>query len=273
MRNTDDKLITLQDNYMFDCVFKQKYFFKGLFQMILPGLKIEELEKADMEVTILPVPGKHGIRFDVYAEDPDNIFVSELQINKNRFPEKRSRYYQSGIDASALEKGEDYRALKNSYLIVIMLDDLFGFGRMVYRIIKMVEDTDRIFNDGAHTCFINASGKPVPENPTLNEFCHYLLTGEVEEDAFVKEVHEEVLRLNQSKEWREKYENMFNYVLDEVERGREEGREEGEIKALMAHVRKLFGHLTSKGMSKAEAYRETAETFDISVDDVMHVIG
>ena len=46
---------------------------------------------------------------------------------------KRSRYYQSQIDASEFLKGYSYRDLKNSYIIFICMFDLFGKDQYIYR--------------------------------------------------------------------------------------------------------------------------------------------
>ena len=150
-------------------------------------------------------------------------------------------------------------------MIFIALSDMLGAGRMVYKIGTMLEHTDKMMNDGVYMYYINAAGEPTPDRPGLNAFCHYLLTGEPGEDAFVKEIHEEVLRLNRSKEWRETRRTMFNYVINEVHKGREEERAE--------NMRRLFRYFIRKGMNDADACQEIAGVFGLSVDEVKTAVS
>ena len=52
-----------------------------------------------------------------------------MQTVENRNIHKRTRYYQGMIDLNILEKGENYKSLKKSFVIFICTFDLFGRGR------------------------------------------------------------------------------------------------------------------------------------------------
>lgn len=60
----------------------------------------------------------------------------DKKILKDNLP-KRMRYYQGMIDLNILEKGENYKNLKKSFVIFICTFDLFGLGRM-YTHLKIV---------------------------------------------------------------------------------------------------------------------------------------
>ena len=51
----------------------------------------------------------------------------DKKILKDNLP-KRMRYYQGMIDLNILEKGENYKNLKKSFVIFICTFDLFGLG-------------------------------------------------------------------------------------------------------------------------------------------------
>ena len=45
---------------------------------------------------------------------------------------ERARYYQGAMDVDCLKSGQDYKDLKNSYVIFICIPDIFGKGLPVY---------------------------------------------------------------------------------------------------------------------------------------------
>ncbi|MFR3808785.1 MAG: Rpn family recombination-promoting nuclease/putative transposase [Lachnospiraceae bacterium] len=67
-----------------------------------------------------------GVRFDVYVEDEeDTVYDIEMQIANTKNLSKRSRYYQGMIDLNTLERGGNYKDLKNTYIIFLCLFDPF----------------------------------------------------------------------------------------------------------------------------------------------------
>ena len=63
------------------------------------------------------------------SQPPSDI---EVQTTNTKHLPRRVRYYQGLIDLNILEKGEDYRALRMSYVRFIATYDPFGKGRYVY---------------------------------------------------------------------------------------------------------------------------------------------
>ena len=74
-----------------------------------------------------------SVRFDIYVEDGNNtVYNIEMQTTENRNLPKRTRYYQGMIDLNILEKGENYKDLKRSFVIFVCTFDLFGERRHIY---------------------------------------------------------------------------------------------------------------------------------------------
>lgn len=70
---------------------------------------------------------------------------------------RRARYHSSMIDASLLQKGEDFEELPESYVIFITEHDVLGAGRALYRIGRYIFDTEERFDDGTHILYVNGA--------------------------------------------------------------------------------------------------------------------
>lgn len=90
---------------------------------------------------------------------------------------KRSRYYQALVDSSLLEPGiPNYNLLNQSYIIMIMPFDLFGYKKYRYTFCAVCEEApDCKLEDGAVRIFLNTRGEnPEEVSPEMVEFLHYL---------------------------------------------------------------------------------------------------
>ena len=59
-----------------------------------------------------------GYHLDVYVRDgKGTVYDIEIQVSDTKELPKRSRYYQSGIDMSILEKGKPYYMLPDVTII------------------------------------------------------------------------------------------------------------------------------------------------------------
>ena len=117
------------DNFFFcKILMKNKNLCIELLELILQ-IKIKDIvymaEQKPIEIT----SDARGVRLDVYVEDKDKtVYDIEMQPTMKRNLPKRSRYYQGMIDLNLIERGEDFNALKKSYVIFICLEDPFEEG-------------------------------------------------------------------------------------------------------------------------------------------------
>lgn len=138
---------------------------------------------------------------------------------------ERSRYYQALIDSNELNRGADYRALKNSNVIFICTFDPFGKGKYRYTFSEICEeDKDLHLCSGTRKIFYNtkAKGDDVPE--PVKKLFEYINTGKpVNELTY--EIESRIDHARKNSEWGAQYMKEFIVLADAKYEGREEGRE------------------------------------------------
>ena len=68
----------------------------------------------------------------MYANNATQAFDIEVQTTDTGELPERARYYQGAMDIDCLKSGQVYKDLKNSYVIFICIQDIFGKGLPVY---------------------------------------------------------------------------------------------------------------------------------------------
>lgn len=100
----------------------------------------------------------------------------EIQMYRETAPFKRTRYYQSGIDMSILEKGKPYHGLPDVTVIYLTKEDFIGDKRGCYNIYRKPEgqDVTMRLENGLHEKYYNLE-YPTDDmrvNELLRYFCH-----------------------------------------------------------------------------------------------------
>ena len=155
------KELNLTNRFLFDEVLEDPQTHQDILSIIF-GRDIPLLEQNETEKEVRVSPHLRAVRMDVYAMDEEkSVYNTEMQQKKRTDLAKRSRYYQSMIDAGLLEPGiPDYNQLNNSYIIIITPFDLFGYGRYVYTFrAGCLEEPECCLEDGAVRIFLNTRGK------------------------------------------------------------------------------------------------------------------
>ena len=125
--------LNFTDDFMFCKILTQhEDICKELAELIL-GKQIGRIIGLEEQKGIRITADSKGVRLDVYfMDDENNAYDLEMQmIGRANLP-KRSRYYQGMVDLSIIEKGDYYEDLKNTYIIFISPEDVFGRGRHIY---------------------------------------------------------------------------------------------------------------------------------------------
>lgn len=100
----------------------------------------------------------HGARFDVLAADEKGSLCDiEIQRQDTGSLEKRAGFYSCALGAAALEKGEDYDRLRETFVIFITETDVFKRGAPTYNVERCFMDTKAPFGDGSHIVFVNGA--------------------------------------------------------------------------------------------------------------------
>ena len=238
----EDLVIT--DDFMFGKVMRHPQRCGKLLEMIL-GVKIREVVFLEDQESMNPDYAAKGIRMDVYLEDAGNaVYNVEMQTeNTGELPE-RSRYYQAVIDINLIKRGEDYAALKKSYVIFICTFDLFGAGRQIYHFENLCREDPAIrLDDGTEKIFLNTKGRkeaasePEEVGEDLWNLLGYL-EGAAPCDAYTEELDKAVRAAREHREWRREYMKLEVMRWDMRREGRAEGRTEVLISQLYRKIKK-----------------------------------
>lgn len=176
------------------------------------------------------------------------VYNIEMQVRK---PEgdglaKRTRYYQTMMDADLLAAGADYDRLNPTIIIFICSFDPFDAGRYIYTFENQcLEDNHIQLKDGTRKIFLNTKGETGEIDASIKAFLRYV-DGAVTTDHFVQEIDREIHAIKSTAEEEASY---MCYAISLAEE-RKEGRREGQREERLAILRRL---VFMSGMSTDEA--------------------
>lgn len=105
-------------------------------------------------------PKGRNITLDIKAIDIDGSYINiEVQGNASGAHVKRARYHSSVLDEGMLKKMQDFKQIKDSYVIFIYKNDKFKKGYPLYHVERIVIETGEMFDDGSHIIYVNGKYK------------------------------------------------------------------------------------------------------------------
>ena len=251
------KELNLTNRFLFDEVMEDPETHQAVLNIIF-GTNIPPLEMNQTEKEGRLSPMIRSIRMDVYAVDEEKtVYNTEMQEERKTDLTKRSRYYQALIDTGLLEPGvPNYNLLNNSYIIMIMPFDLFGYKKYMYTFeSRCREAPECILQDGAIRIFLNTKGKNDDEISTeLKEFLRYIesTTDDVanqSESNNIRKIHKRVCKVRTSEEVGVKYMQAWEEKYYAMEEAREIGLAEGRAEGQNIKMRELIEKNLNKGKS------------------------
>ena len=199
---------------------------RELVELILE-IRVSKIEFIQSQESMKQSERGKGIRLDVFAMETGAVYNLEMQTTVGKNLSKRSRYYQSMIDQTLLNQGEDYESLRKSYVVFICLSDPFGANLCRYRFRRVcLEKPELMLGDETETVFLNAAGNRDGVRKELAEFLDYLETA-TPKGELTDRIQKEIDSVSKSPEWRKEYMTLEMKLRDVREEGRAEGREEG----------------------------------------------
>ena len=222
---------SIKDNFVFGAVMQNPRKCKSLLECIL-GIKIRKIKYPELEKTIDKTIGSKSVRLDVYVEDEfDTIYNIEIQATNRKNLPKRSRYYQGIIDINIIDKGDDYKKLKKSYVIFICDYDEFGKGRHIYTFENMcLEEPGLRLGDDTVKIILNTKGTMDDVGEDVKELLHYI-AGQEPKSELTRSLDAEVSRVKSSRKWRRKF--MTLLMRDN------ENKTLGQYMKLVGQIRKI----------------------------------
>ena len=99
-----------------------------------------------------------NIQIDIEAEEESGErFDTEVQRSNQGAHVRRARFHSSMLDARMLKAGQDFKELRDSYVIFITEKDYFKEGKPLYVVNRTFEDTGKDFQDGSHIIYVNGA--------------------------------------------------------------------------------------------------------------------
>ncbi len=273
MNKKDFMSLTIKDSFMFYAVMSDPEQCRKLLTLIL-DIEIETVT-VHREETIVYNPDYHGIRLDVTAIEHGTRrrFNVEMQAQKKKALEKRSRYYHSQMDSDILPPGHGYNELPDTYVIFICDFDPFGEGLYRYRHEMTCMETGKTLNDGTHTIFLSTKGKDKDTVPAqLASFLEYVgdpSTKERTEDVFLQSLEAQISTIKRDREWRGKYMLLELTLAEEREEARAEGRAEGRTEG---ELRKVIDQCCRK-LLKGKSAEEIADALECDLSQINTIVN
>ena len=248
--------LTLANNFIFCKVLEENPdVCKELLEMLL-DIKIDRIERPKSEQTFKTDFDSRGIRLDVYVKDgTGRCFDIEIQTSNYMRLEKRARYYQGLMDGDSIQFGQEYSALKDSYVIFLCLGDAFGHRLPVYTFrYRAEEDKNILMNDGTVNIFFNATMYDKMQSENLRSFFKYLC-GKNSDDNFTDRLSALVERVKMNAQWRHRYMTIEQEIKLQVE-----ARTKERLNELAKDIAKDMAQDIAKDMAQDIANEKTIET-------------
>ena len=239
-----ERMRLMDDDFMSKCLENAPECIELMLQIIL-GKKDLKVVKSQTEYPIKSLQGR-GVRFDVFARDSEGKeYDIEIQRADKGAEPKRARYNSALMDANALDSGEDFGKLRDTYVIFITENDVMGDGQEVYSYLRIEEHSGKRLRDGTHIVYANGATRSKTEIGKLMHDLRCRHAAEMHFDILKKRVSQ----FKNSEEGR-------HYMCEAMERlrseGKAEGKAEGKRETMLATAMRMLksGMLTLKDVAK-----------------------
>ena len=226
--------LQIKDDFMFSVIMRNPKFCKPFLERIL-GIKISHIEYPKAQETIDITADAKSVRLDIYVEDgKETVYNIEMQTTENRNIPKRTRYYQGMIDLNILEKGDNYKNLKRSFVIFVCTFDLFGEGRRIYTFEnRCIQNLDLGLGDDTTKIILNTKGTMNDVTPELKKLLDFI-DGKEPEDDFTRELDEAVQSVRKNEKWRLDYMTLQMNYQEKYEQGIEQEKRQSALRMIEA---------------------------------------
>lgn len=150
------QLRLIDDDFFSKCFDNDTACVQLVLQIVLdkPDLNVVDVRTQVFVENLL----NRSVRLDVLATDSEGRkFNIEIQRSDKGAGRKRARYNSSMMDVNLLEKGNDFEALPETYVIFITENDVIGLGEAIYEFERCFVKSGKRFGDGSHILYVNGS--------------------------------------------------------------------------------------------------------------------
>ena len=203
-----------------------------------------------------PYYNGRSIRVDIHAVDKNGVeFDVEVQRNEEGSNIRRARFNGSMMDSRMLKKKQQFKELKDAYVIFICQHDKFGENKPIYHVDKVIRETGKPYTDGAYTIYVNGLYKG---NDDFGKLAHDFNCKKAD-DIYYKPLAEGVRHFKETEEGRdimcESFEKLANKYADQIGAERAEQTTINNIKLMMKNLKcsleEALNALEIKGKERA----------------------
>ena len=243
----------IDDTFM-RCLFRDNLPLAQFVLRIITGKPDLILTREETQKDLNRLLGARSLCLDVHGVDSeDREYDIEVQRADRGARPERARYHSAAMDIEALDAGQEFEALPETYTIFVTENDFFGKGVGLYPIERMNMVTNTPFNDREHILYVNGQYHGDDE---LGWLMHDFLCNDP------NEMHYELLavRSRYFKEDPKGVSEMCKAMEDMRNEALERGRTEGYLNAMIESVRNLKAKL---GLSD----QQVKDTLNITNED------
>ncbi len=148
----------LDDDFMRE-LFRNNWALAELVLRIITGIKDLTLIQQETQYDLKRLVGAKSICLDVFGKDnQQKLYDLEIQRADEGAVPERARYHSSAMDIEFLSEGQKFTELPTTYTIFITENDIYGAGKPVYHIRRMVTDfQNRPFADRSYILYVNGA--------------------------------------------------------------------------------------------------------------------
>ena len=138
------------------------------------------------------------------------------------------------IDLNILEKGDNYKDLKRSFVIFVCTFDLFGEGRHIYTFEnRCIQNPKLGLGDGTTKIILNTKGTMDDVTQEMKRLLDFI-DGKEPEDDFTRELDEAVQSVRKNEKWRLDYMTLQMNYQEKYEQGIEQGNKQSALRMIEA---------------------------------------
>ena len=249
----------IDDTFM-RCLFRDDLPLAEYVLRIILGRDDLRLTHMETQRDLKRLLGARSLCLDVHGVDSENRqYDIEVQRADSGARPARARYHASAMDIEALDAGQEFEALPETYVIFITERDFFGSGLGLYPIERMNIALGTPFDDGAHILYVNGQyrgGDP------LGQLMHDFLCNDPNDMLCAPMAERSRYYKENPKGVGEMCKAMEDMRREAWEMGREEGRTEGRLISLVDNVRNLRTSLRFSDQQIREILKITNEDWE-----------
>ena len=245
----------IDDTFM-RCLFRDNLPLAQMVLRIITGKQDLVLTHEETQKDLKRLLGARSLCLDVHGVDSENReYDLEVQRADRGARPERARYHSAAMDIEALDAGQEFEELPETYTIFVTENDFFGRGAGIYPIERMNMVTNAPFNDREHILYVNGQYKG---DDDLGRLMHDFLCNDPDE------MHYELLaeRSRYFKEDPKGVSEMCKAMEDMRNEALERGRAEGHLNTLIESVRSLKAKLGLSDQQVKEALNITNEDWE-----------